>query len=210
MYQKEKDMVKVADTFDLSLRQTSRIIHRYRINGLLGRKIGSGRPTKLTRSLKLQILKMSLAHPEYSAKVIANNLNNQVSHDTVNRYLKATGFSYRKASKVPLLSAKDIKKRLDFAEDYLDYDFSHTVLTDESTFVLDQSYNIWGPRGQRVQYPARSHPPKVQMWAAISASGKVAYEIFTGNMKVQVSRNSQGFSFARGRQSYGGRVGDGA
>ena len=101
MYRKEKGMIKVADTFDLSLRQTSRIIHRYKINGFLGRKAGSGRPTKLTRSLKVQILRMSLTHPEYSAKVIANNLNNQVFHDIVNRYLKATGFSYRKTSKVP-------------------------------------------------------------------------------------------------------------
>ena len=79
MYKKEKDKVKVADTFGLSLRQVSRVLLRYRTNGLLGRKIGSGRPTKLTRSLKIRILRLSLHHPEYSAKMIANKLHNQVS-----------------------------------------------------------------------------------------------------------------------------------
>lgn len=182
MFQKEKDKGLVADTFSLTIRQVNRILRRFRINGILGRKAGSGRPTKLTRGLKVKILRLSLHHPEYSTKVIAQKLRNQVSHDTVNRYLKATGFTYRKASRVPQLSSDDMEFRYDFANDYRNHDFRNTVFADESTFYLDQSYYVWGPRGERIPNPVECHPPKVNMWAAICASGQVAYEIFEENM----------------------------
>ena len=118
-------------------------IQRYEKKGNLKGKAKSGRPSVLTRALKAKIIWLMCHHPNYTAVYIAKELNNVVSHDTITRYLKTLNFSWKNASKIPMLSEEDREARINFAKIKRSYDFSNTIFTDETTFFLDYSLNVW-------------------------------------------------------------------
>ena len=177
-----QDIASLAYDFNLSTRHVYRIIQRYEKNGNLKGKAKSGRPSVLTRALKAKIIWLVRHHPNYTAVHIAKELNNVVSHDTITRYLKTLNFSWKKASKIPMLSEEDREARINFAKIKRSYDFSNTIFTDETTFFLDYSLNVWGKKGERIPLPTKSHPQKVQVWTVINELGPVVFHIYEGNM----------------------------
>ncbi len=69
-------------------------------------------------------------------------MQNSISEHTTRRTLKKMGYSSRRAHRVPLLSAKNRKRRLQFAQDHQNWtieDCKNVAWSDESWFLLQHS-----------------------------------------------------------------------
>ncbi len=90
---------------------------------------------------------------EWSEKEITTRYNqamqNTISECTTRRTLKQLGYSSRRPHRVPLLSAKNRKRRLQFAQAHQNWtieDWKNVAWSDESRFLLQHSYSrvrIW-------------------------------------------------------------------
>ncbi len=76
-------------------------------------------------------------------------MQNTISEHTTRRTLKQMGYSSRRPHRVPLLSAKNRKRRLQFAQAHQNWtieDWKNVALSDESRFLLrhsDGRVRIW-------------------------------------------------------------------
>ncbi len=88
-------------------------------------------------------------------------MQNTISECTTRRTLKQMGFSSRRSHRVPLLSAKNRKRRLQFAHAHQNWtieDWKNVVWSDESWFLLQHSdgrVRTWCKEHERV-HPALS------------------------------------------------------
>ncbi len=76
-------------------------------------------------------------------------MQNTISEHTTHRTLKQMGFSSRRSHRVPVLSAKNKKRRLQFAQAHQNWtikDWKNVAWSDESRFLLQHSdgrVRIW-------------------------------------------------------------------
>ena len=104
-----------------------------------------------------------------------------VSRSTTYRGLRFHGFSSRIPCTKPLLSCKQKKKRLQFAQKYSKWtveDWKQVIFSDESKFVM--GYGNKGPRVWRQKYERHKavclkrsvkHPASVMVWGCVSSRG---------------------------------------
>jgi transposase len=99
----------------------------------------SGRPALLSPHDKNHLLSLITTHTAISAadaaKILSSEKGKTVSADTVERALKEKGMKAVVKKKKPLLSKKNIKDRLSFAQTYEDYtveDWKRVLWTDET------------------------------------------------------------------------------
>ncbi len=77
------------------------------------------------------------------------SMQNTISERTTRRTLKQMGYSSRRPHRVPLLSAKNRKRRLQFTQAHQDWtieDWKNVALSEESRFLLQHSdgrVRIW-------------------------------------------------------------------
>ncbi len=70
-------------------------------------------------------------------------MQNTISEPTTHRTLKQMGYSSRRPHRVPLLSAKNRKRRLHFTQDHQNWiieDWKNVAWSDETRFLLRLSY----------------------------------------------------------------------
>ncbi len=76
-------------------------------------------------------------------------MQNTISEHTTHRTMKQMGYSSRRPHRVPLLSAKNRKRRLQFTQDHQNWtteDWKNVAWSDESRFLLQHSdgrVRIW-------------------------------------------------------------------
>ncbi len=76
-------------------------------------------------------------------------MQNTISERTTRRTLKQMGYSSRRPHRVPLLSAKNSKRRLQFAQAHQNWtieDWKNVAWSDESQFLLqhsDSRFRLW-------------------------------------------------------------------
>ena len=186
---KGRSAQSLAVTLQLTPRTINRVVQTYKKTKRLGRKIGSKGSKRLTSPLKLRIDRLLKKDPYITAVAISNRLNNVVSAETIRLYLKSKGYVWKKPSKIPKLSEKDKFKRERFARSHISFPFETTFFTDEATFVLGANTYAWIQKGESLPHETHSHPPKVQLWGAISAEGKAYLRSFTGTMKQKTIKN---------------------
>jgi transposase len=112
---------------------------KFKTQGNLERKPGSGRPRKTSAHTDRQIYRIARSDPDKSCRAIKEELNLGVTSRTVSNRLRDRGLLSFYKLKKPLLRKANIKKRLDFARKYASrsVDFWKTVVwTDESKFEL--------------------------------------------------------------------------
>lgn len=143
----------------------------------------TGKVTK--KSLKL-ILALFSRNPSLSlrqgqAKLKQKGLD--ISHVTIREHLRANNLKWRSTLKKPLLSEKHVARRLAWAQENIDRDWSNVVFSDEAS--------VWGfvivPRAwcsspnQFVQRTVK-HPIKVHLWGCFSKKGFGVLHLFTDNL----------------------------
>ncbi len=166
----------------LSVRQIRNIIKTYRINGKIGRKIGSGRKKAISKGQAIQIKNDLRNNPFKSLRSIKSQRQIKASTKTISRYLKKTGYSYKKASKIPKLNDSHKKVRFEWAKNHEDFDWSKVVFSDECSFYLgDQTWG-WSKKGERINQESMCYNPKIQIWAAMNYEGILYFKVFEGTM----------------------------
>jgi len=142
--------IDIAEELGISKRTVERVYTTYKKTRRTGRKRRSGRPTALTKSMKNKIISLLRKDPHLTCKQISERLNENVSDETIRLYLKSKNYSFKKSSKIPNLTEDHKTQRLDFAQNYQDYDFGTTFFTDECTFNLNESVKGWSKKGTRI------------------------------------------------------------
>jgi len=175
----------IAEELRISRRTVERVYTTYKTTRRTKRKRGSGRPKALTKSMKNKIISLLKRDPYLTCGDIAERFDNEVSDETIRQYLKSKQYSYKKPSRVPYLTQDHITLRVDFAENYQDYDFQTTFFTDECTFDLNGSVKGWSRKGKRIPKNNYVYAPKVQVWGAISCHGDCYLETYHGSMNAK-------------------------
>ena len=115
----------------------------YRSTGSVARREGSGRPTKITREVKLLIEAQMLKDDETTAYQIHKLLTDKginISVSTILRCRKELGWTFRGSAYCQLIRAVNKEKRLAWAKQYLDEaedGFDNVIWTDESSIQAE-------------------------------------------------------------------------
>lgn len=148
---------QIAEKYNISLAGIHKIVKKYKTDGNVERKLGSGRARKTTPQADRSIHRLALNNPSISSKSIVAELNLNVSRYTVINRLKEKGIKSLIRLKKPLLRKQNIRKRLDFAKKYVNMPLSYwkkVIWTDESKFELKNQkrrQRAWIPNGKRLQ-----------------------------------------------------------
>lgn len=162
------------------------IINKFETTGSVADRPRSGRPRKTSVRVDRLLRKKSLIDVRKSAGMIAQELRDEnladVSRITVSRRLRDIGLFGRIGVKKPLISKKNQRARLQFAENHKDWtvqDWKKVLFSDESKFKLfgsDGKQYVRRPVGARYdckyQIPTVKHGGGgVMVWGAFSYEG---------------------------------------
>ena len=108
-----------------------------------------------------------------------------VSLSTIKRTRRDLGWTMKRTRYCQLISEVNKDKRMDWCLDRVlsnDLELSDVIWTDECLVQLESHRKITYPKhGEPSKMVSRpKHPPKVHIWAGISAKGATAVVIFTG------------------------------
>lgn len=110
---------------------------RWEEEGNLEDRRRSGAPRKTTPDVDQRILEAATSHPMTNAVAIRDDLQLEISSDTVRRRLKEAGVHHRVPAVKEMLTERHRQNRLRFAETYvnenLDY-WGRVIFSDEKTF----------------------------------------------------------------------------
>ncbi|GFS57680.1 transposable element Tcb2 transposase [Trichonephila clavipes] len=128
----------------------TKIIGRFKSDGLNENKSGRGRKSILSDVAKRKVLKDIKIDPKLSvvklAAEISRIMGRSVSAETVRNVIRHAGYSSRVARKKPFISLQNQKKRLEFTKTHqlkTDNFWKKVIFSDESKF------NIFGSDGRR-------------------------------------------------------------
>lgn len=107
----------------------------------------------------------------------------KVSHDRVRDWFREKGIYSCWASRKPLLSSVNITKRLAFAKQMENYDWSKVVFSDEKMWRVrpcGERVKVWRKSRDRfhADYTVKtvSRSVGIMVWAAINSSGQVVWK----------------------------------
>jgi len=91
--------VEIGDEVNLSSKQVGRVIRIFQENGRLRRKICSGRPKALSKSLKRKITQTLRKNPYHTCSTLRAELKILAAARTIRSYLHNIGWAYKKTPK---------------------------------------------------------------------------------------------------------------
>lgn len=185
-----KSLSEIAGVVNRPRSSVQYVLQNYQKTKSLETTPGRGRKPKLTNRHSRLILREIKRNPKVSAPKLADSLsrygNIEVNAQTVRNKIREKGYRGCVARKKPFISAKNIKKRLEYAQKYVvepeEY-WENVIFTDESKFNIfgtDGLVRVWrqpntelNPKNLR---PTVKHGGgNVMVWGAFSANG-------TGNL----------------------------
>ena len=164
-----------------------RFYNRFCDTGSIERRPGSGRPTLLSVSMLNSIDQMMHGDNETTTAQIRTHLHAQgmeMSVSTILRGCRLLGWTYRGSAYCQLIRDVNKEKRLQWARDHLNDEFTNVVWTDETTVQLETHKRFcYRKKGVRPHLkPCAKHPVKVHVWAGIGWHGPTEICIFEGKM----------------------------
>ena len=176
---------QVAAAMHVDVSTVKRTLKKYKKKPSLKNLPGQGRKRKLTWELGKRVKKK--AKRKKSATKIAQEIHDEVaggiSETTVRRYLKEAGKRYLVMEEVEELNADQEKRRLNFAQAYMKYDWKYALFVDEKTWELKSPlHKCWQDPGHRVTKSKKRHPPKIHCWGGIGIHFKTKLHFFKQNL----------------------------
>jgi transposase len=151
-----------------------------------------GRPTILAPKDRTVLGRIVQNDRYLTCKEIAIKLSSKVeiSARTVNRELNKLGYHSSHPKTVPLLTAKQCERRVEWATTHLEQDWKTVVFSDETTFqMFRNTMKAFHKVGTSVPHKGvPKHPAKVHVWGAFSACGTIGFHMFTQNMDGRLYR----------------------
>jgi transposase len=154
-------------------------IHFYDNHGTVTMKKQSGRKRKSSEETDNKIIEAAISDPTTRPKKIKAELDLHVSPRTIRRRLNECGLFGRIARSEFPFSAVNIRKRLSFAQGYLDWkkeDWSNVIWSDETHIELQNYGQQWvqRPIGAAFEHPYLRtqvpHAQRLSLWACFSGN----------------------------------------
>ena len=115
-------------------------IKRFETTGSLGRRPGSGRPSKITAEIKRIVENQMQLDDETTAVQLHRLLNDcgySVSLRTILRCRTSLGWTFRGSAYCQLIREANKEKRLVWATNHIHETFNDVIFTDESTVQME-------------------------------------------------------------------------
>jgi transposase len=181
----------IAAKLNHTLSWVNKWVQRGQVNGNFRDRNRIGRPHVITPRLQQQIIQWGEGKRYKSTRAAVKYLKGKgidVSRSSIMRSLHDLGLKPFKRQKKPLLSPAAKKKRVQFANDYAEEDWSLGLFVDETKFTLEEKANphndvVWCRSSADVP-PISQHTTKasIQVWGGISWYGKTPLIIYTGTL----------------------------
>ncbi|KAH9631864.1 hypothetical protein HF086_014336 [Spodoptera exigua] len=162
-------------------------LKRWEDNGDVVSFKSSGRPRITSAAQDRQIVNRVVSNGFVRIQDISSSY--RVSSSTIRRRLRTAGMRHRVPARKPLLTARHKQQRLQFAREYLNYDFSRTIFSDEKVFVssADGRLSLWRPNNTRylernILPSRRSGRISFGVWGWMAASGPGELAEISGRM----------------------------
>ena len=118
----------------------TKFLKNYRLTGAIDRCHGSGRPTKASVEVR-EIVEQQMRLDDETTAIQLHRLlvskGHTISLSTILRCRKSLGWTYRGSAYCQLIRDANKEKRVSWARDHLQDDFSDVILTDEATVQLE-------------------------------------------------------------------------
>ena len=158
-----------------------------------------GRSTKATPS-QLNKIKTLLKRNKFSGSrkllsKIAEQISLIVSDRTLRSYGEKFGYVWGSPKRIPMLSEKNKKDRLDWAKRNLKTDWKTVIFSDEKIFRAGCSpYGMRYMKGERPTFEKRSWVGQLNIWYGIQFTAILSPQIITGTLDsekyIEVLRNA--------------------
>ena len=132
---------------------------------------------------------------EAKAKLAEKGLH--VSINTIRCRLAEAKVQYRPTRQKSLLSEVHMEKRLAWATENVDRDWSNVFFSDEaSVWAWVPIKRAWSAAGVRLFQRTVKHPIKIHVWGCFSQRGFGCLDIFTENLNAQKKRQKRKMRFS--------------
>jgi transposase len=151
----------------IPLRTIARNISKFRKGEGPERKVGTGRPPKLSANDRRRVHQLAVKHEQWPAARIAVRAaklgSPLVGKKTIQRVLKNQGFLKLVPKIVPPLSEEQKKMRVKWCQKYRNLDFSKVCFSDEAKFQFHRNIvKVWCKKRKSKEVPKWS--PSVMVW----------------------------------------------
>ena len=157
-------------------------VQRWISRDTIDRHPGSGRPLKITRSIRSSLITKLRMKKLMSSRLVARQMN--VSKTSVLKIAHDAGLFPYHPRKKPVVTEKHKKLRKMFSKKHKAQDWTKVLFTDEAKVSIVQQPNskndvIWAPIGSIVPpTPGFAHPLQLNVCAGICYNGKTEIFIF--------------------------------
>lgn len=164
-------------------------IQRYRESNSVDDLPRSGAKRKTTKREEKQIINLYSTKPMLSLRQgqqILKNKGIHVSTETLRSRLRDHDIKFRSVIKKPLLTQNHVKKRIAWAKENLERDWSNVVFTDEASFWARSTIShTWSKSRKRFVIRTVKHPIKIHVWGCFSKQGFGNLYAFNFNLNAE-------------------------
>lgn len=153
-HEKGLSLRKIAEKYSISKTCVDKVCKKFAATQQIGNLPGRGRKRATTKREDTLIVRQTKFKPDISSVEIKDQLNLNVSTKTIRRRLHENNLKSRVSIKKPMITAKNKKKRLEFAKNHIDKPISfwkNVIWSDESKFELvgkKRRRKIWRKTGE--------------------------------------------------------------
>ena len=185
----------IAEEYNISYRSVMRMLQKHKQGKSLTIGKGTGRPPLIDKRAGRRLARMIEKDSFVTSYEMQNELGNIASARTIRDYLnKYTQYSSRLAARKPFLTEANIKKRLQWALDHLDWtneQWMEVMWSDESPYTLRYRgmRRCWRKKGERY-LPKNTigtvkHDTKINVWGCFSGKGVGNLHLIDGIMNAK-------------------------
>lgn len=189
---------EVARRFNVNRSTISRLVQRYNVTGSVADRPRPGAMAATTRRQDVYIRQRHLRNRTLTATSTANLVigtrGRPIHRTTVSKRLRNYGIRCRRPAKVPVLTQRHQRLRLQWARQHVNnVNWNRVVFSDESRFNLfnaDGRIRVYRRRNERfadncVMENQRYGGGSVMVWGAINSAFKSVLVICNGNLNAQ-------------------------
>ncbi|KAF5333764.1 hypothetical protein D9758_016585 [Tetrapyrgos nigripes] len=142
-----KTIAQAAELIDMPFGTAKGVWARFRKTGSTKNRPCSGRPSKVSDSLRRQVVRLARKDRKMPFREIGNLVEPQLSATTVGDHLAQENYHRRVARKVVLLKKTQKVKRLAWARTHRGQDWEKVIWSDESyVYIGDPKGQVWVTR----------------------------------------------------------------